>query len=162
MKKTILKILVFILFIACNPLKYASTLNDSAIKINIKGGDSVQAGDQILFSVENTYYDSILIFKPERLFIEKFEENSWRKLKIPECLCDVPCQPSAETMKLQPGEFLEITWDQNERWCGPRIGNQVRETIFEAAGAGQYRIIINFRYANGDESSFSQQFFIVN
>lgn len=160
MIKNVLSIFILTLIIACNPLKHTGNDNSSMVKIQIN--DVSKIGESILFEIENIASQPIIIFNPERLWIERLEGDKWKKLKIPECLCDAPCQASTETFELKSGNRIKQVWDQKESWCGPRTKGQIRETIFKAVDKGWYRITIRFKTITGEESSFYQEFQITD
>lgn len=162
MKKNIFKIIALIILIACNPSRHASNISPSPLKIHLNDKGSIKSGESVQIEVQNISADEILIYYPERLLIEKAEDNKWRKLKIPECLCDAPCQPSPDKLKLAQGESIKLIWDQKERWCGPKIKGQIRETLSKWVGAGEYRIVIKYKSSEGKESLFTRSFKILS
>ncbi len=158
MGKKIFKIVALIILIACNPSRHASKPISTEIKIHVN--DSIKLGDPVLFELENISSNPITVFNPERLRIEKLTDQKWQKLKILECLCDAPCQPSADFAKLESGRNIKLRWDQKEKWCGSRTNKQIRETIISPVEKGKYRIIVNYKKASGEETSSSKEFII--
>ncbi len=161
MIKNLLRIFILLLICACNPIKHASNNGSSIVKIQIY--ETYKMDEPILFEVENIYNQSILIYNPERLWIERFNGDKWQKLKIPECLCDAPCQASVDVFVLGQGNQIRQVWDQQESWCGSRIkGQQIRETIFKSVDKGRYRILIRFKPIDGEETLSIKEFQIID
>lgn len=161
MKKTALKIFLILFLFSCHSTKQVSSSDSAIIKIELSNDGHIKLGEPILIKIENTHFEPITVFYPKRLIIEKLVENKWKNLRILECPCDAPCQPSPDEMKLKPGMKIKLNWNQKETWCGTRKAGQIRETLSKYVDEGKYRIVINFKNAKGKESSFSQEFNIV-
>ncbi len=162
MRNVTFKIVFLMIFFACNPSRHASNISPSLLKIHLNSKGTIKSGESLQIEVENISADEILIYYPEKLLIEKAEENKWRKLRILECLCDIPCQPSPDKLKLAQGESIKLNWDQKETWCGPKVNGQIRKTLSKLVGAGEYRIVIKYKTSGGQESLFTRSFKILS
>lgn len=161
MIKTILKILLISFLFACHPVKKTAITIGFPVEIAINKDQAINVGESIEIVFENTHSNSIIVYYPKKLNIEKLEDANWRKLKILECPCDAPCQASAEKVMLKSGEQIKLSWNLKESWCGPRSSAQIRETIFRLVSEGRYRIIFNVKSLDGIESSICKEFNII-
>lgn len=155
MIKSLINILIVILLIACHPIKRTTEISSSYLNIVINDNKPIIAGKLISFIIKNKYSKGIVVYYPEKLFIEKLEDGDWRKIKILECPCDAPCLASIDKVELHPGGKIELSWDQMESWCGPKVDEHIRKSIYQRVEKGQYRVRINYKTeGEGDETIY--------
>ncbi|PKP35143.1 MAG: hypothetical protein CVU00_03580, partial [Bacteroidetes bacterium HGW-Bacteroidetes-17] len=90
--------------------------------------------------------------------IEKLESGNWRKLKILDCPCDAPCQASIDKFELHPGGKIELSWNQMESWCGPKVDEHIRKSIYKRVEKGQYRVRINYKTEGENDETIYKNF----
>ncbi|MBU1014188.1 MAG: hypothetical protein KKG99_14415 [Bacteroidetes bacterium] len=155
MIKSLVNILIIVLLIACYPTRQTTGISSSQLNIVINDNKPIIAGKPISIIVKNMYSKSIIIYYPEKLLIEKLEDGDWRKIKILQCPCDAPCQASIDIAELHPGGEIELVWDQMESWCGPKLDEHIRKSIYQRVEKGQYRVRINYKTeGEGDKTSY--------
>ena len=157
MKKILTIILV--LSAACSTKQQISKTEVSDNKSSIIE-ISVTEGESISFTIKNTTMESVYIYQPSRLNIEKFNNSSWENLRILPCPCDAPCNAPIEKEELAAGESFNLSWNKEESWCGTERVNNVRNTIKQTIGKGTYRIKINILTDNRKLNPIYQEFTI--
>ncbi|MFO8234016.1 MAG: hypothetical protein R6U04_01235 [Bacteroidales bacterium] len=111
--------------------------------ISIDVNDKYERGEQIDITVANaTENDTIYIYEPQQIRMEKLEGEKWRKVRIRYCPCGASCPQPPEKQLLMPGNEFFIQWDQIEEWCGEKNEKGVPETHTAEAEKGLYRITI--------------------
>ena len=155
MIKSLTNILIVVFLIACHPIRQTTGISSSRLNIVINDNKPIIAGKPISIVVKNTFSKSIIIYYPEKLLIEKLEDGNWRKIKILKCPCDAPCQASIDIVELHPDGEIELIWDQMEGWCGPKVDEHIRQSIYQRVENGQYRVRINYKTeGEGDETIY--------
>ena len=157
MKKIITIILV--LSVACSTKQQISKTQVSDKKPSIIE-ISVIEGESISFTIKNTTTESVYIYQPRRLHIEKFNNSSWENLRILPCPCDAPCNAPTEKEELTAGESFNLSWNKEESWCGKERINNVRNTVQQLVEKGTYRIVINIIIDNKKKLTIYQEFTI--
>ena len=157
MKKIL--IIILVLSAACSTKQQVSKSevsdnNPSIIEI------SLIEGENISFIIKNTTMESVYIYQPEKLHIEKFNNNSWEKLRILPCPCDAPCNAPTEKEELAAGESFNLSWNKEESWCGKERINNVRNTVRQSVEKGNYRIRINILTDNRKINPIYKEFTI--
>jgi len=131
-------ILVALYVYSCKSInKTASSENKQNIE-NLK--IEVEIGEQVNFRITNLSNEKIKLYQPFELKIEKFEDNSWKQLKILPCPCDAPCNASEESIEIIPKGSFNLTWNKKESWCGKQRIEGIRNTEYVQAENGKYRI----------------------
>ena len=157
MKKILTIILV--LSAACSTKQQISKTEVSDNKSSIIE-ISVTEGESISFTIKNTTMESVYIYQPSRLNIEKFNNSSCENFRILPCPCDAPCNAPIEKEELAAGESFNLSWNKEESWCGTERVNNVRNTIKQTIGKGTYRIKINILTDNRKLNPIYQEFTI--
>ena len=156
------KCLVFLILVFC--IACTSTQNTSQsekqknVSVIINDGKKIHQGEKIEFIVSNINKSSILIFNPEKLFIERKQNNLWKKLQILYCPCDAPCKAPKDKQFLSTNNTLNILWDQRESWCGPKTNEQIRESIYQFVDKGEYRFRIDYQIDEGKQIMYYKYF----
>ncbi len=150
---------IFILLISCKPKQeIAETISPvpecEFIEITIEHNDNIQ------FILKNTAEQPIFIYQLGRLNIEKYDQDTWKKLRILPCPCDAPCHAGREMEQLSAGETFILLWNREESWCGEKKEGNVRETIKQQVENGKYRIVVDFTADNETRKSFYKEFLI--
>jgi hypothetical protein len=141
MKNTsyLLTLILIFSFVSCKSSKDVASnqdLNSNKESLEI----IIKQDDNIVFQINNISSNSVTLYQPLRLQIEKLENDNWVRLKILPCPCDAPCQPPEEKIEILSGESFILTWDKKESWCGTeRVGN-IRNTVYKTAEKGIFRI----------------------
>ncbi|PKP34429.1 MAG: hypothetical protein CVU00_06825, partial [Bacteroidetes bacterium HGW-Bacteroidetes-17] len=73
MIKSLVNILLVALLIACHPIKRTTEISSSYLNIVINDNNPIITGNAISISIMNTYSKGIVVYYPEKLFIEKLE-----------------------------------------------------------------------------------------
>ncbi|OFX27640.1 MAG: hypothetical protein A2041_10315 [Bacteroidetes bacterium GWA2_31_9b] len=152
--KQILIFLVVIFFSSCKPSE-KNTLNQKPNDIET---EIVISDNQIHFQVKNISNDTIVLYNPQRLNIQRFVNNNWEKVRILNCPCGAPCAKPDEKLYLFKGQSHSISWDKQESWCGNKNENGIPKTIKSLSLSGNYRIIIIYQLNQADKQTFYKEF----
>lgn len=137
-----LLIFVFIVFNACSTSKtMIEQKNEEDHQSNIK--IEMSKDENFKFLIKNTSDQSVYLYQPTRLVIEKYTDQKWNSVKILDCPCDAPCQPPQEKYLLEKDSSYTLRWNKMLSWCGKRKEGMVRETITEPAKEGKYRLVVS-------------------
>ncbi|HCT30740.1 MAG TPA: hypothetical protein DIW31_08385 [Bacteroidales bacterium] len=167
--KTLLKGYLFIpliclqLLTGCKNTKSIASINQEPEKINaftIVGASEIKVGSVAYFEVINNTNSPITIYSPWLKRIEKFENNSWRKVKIISCPCGADCNAPPKTLTLNPSEKHKYDWNLKEGWCGKQLQNGIPETIENNSEIGLYRISIDYG-TEKDKKTIIKEFKII-
>jgi hypothetical protein len=126
--------------------------NLSLIKIIVIEDESIS------FVVTNSSTDSIYIYQPKQINIEKLIDNSWVKLRILYCPCGAPCAKPPEKIGIINGGEYTMTWDKNESWCGEKNEVGIPETIKERVSNGKYRLRVLYSNSNNQKEVLYKEF----
>lgn len=119
---------------------------------------SITQGDNLTFIIKNISEESVKIYQPEKLKIEKFIDGSWQKLRILPCPCGAPCARPPEFVDIPSGQSHYFSWNKNESWCGDKNESGIPETKRVIAEPGKYRIVILYSIENGNQEFFYKEF----
>ena len=158
MKNTLYLFVFFlILFSGCKSSQEISEQKDQQSGRDLL--DIVVDNNEIIsFQLINNSSRTIKIQMPEKLYIEKFNNGNWNKLRILPCPCDAPCARMEEQIEIPATEKHVLSWDKNESWCGSRNEKGIRETLIKKVESGRYRIRINFKNEGGKTSVLYKEF----
>jgi len=157
MKNLLIILMLFVVGCATKqqtPSTQISENKPSIIEISLIEGESIS------FTIKNTTTESVYIYQPQRLHIEKLNNGSWEKLRILLCPCDAPCNAPTEKEELTAGESFNLSWNKEESWCGKERINNVRNTVRRSVEKGNYRIRINILTDNRKTNPIYREFTI--
>ena len=155
MKKIIPVILLII--ISCKSKQEVVEVNDNTN--NTEFVDiSVEKNKNIQFTIKNISSEVISIFGLGKLNIEKYEDNSWKKLRILPCPCDAPCHAGNEMEQLLTGEIFIVVWNMEESWCGEKNELGIKKTVKQKVEEGIYRIRILYGTNNKSKNILYKEF----
>lgn len=155
MKKIL--IIILVLSAACSTKQQVSKTEVSDNKPSIIEISLIE-DEGISFTIKNITMESVYIYQPEKLHIEKFNNNSWEKLRILPCPCGAPCARPAEKFEIPIGEKYVLTWDKNESWCGEKNEVGIPITIRELAINGKYRLRVLYSLNNNQKEILYKEF----
>lgn len=119
---------------------------------------SLIENEGISFTIKNTTTESVYIYQPQKLHIEKFNNDSWERLKILPCPCGAPCAKPAEKFEIPIGEKYVLTWDKHESWCGDKNEMGIPETIKTKVLNGKYRLRILYGINSKQKETIYKEF----
>lgn len=129
----------FVIAISCST-KQGITNTDFIENKPSKLEISVEDGETITFSIKNISSESLYLFQPKKMNIEKFDNGTWERLRILHCPCGAPCAKPPEKVKILNQEKYVRTWDKYENWCGERNEYGIPTTLKAKASKGKYRL----------------------
>jgi hypothetical protein len=103
---------------------------------------SIEDGENISFTIKNNTLESLYIYQPRKLHIEKFNNGTWERLRILQCPCGAPCAKPPEKVQILNQEKYIRTWDKYESWCGEKNEYGIPETLKAKALKGKYRLSV--------------------
>jgi len=136
---------VFIFFVtSCASSKLTPDSGSSrAHPLVITADDSFEQRAPVRILVRNTSSeDTLQLYKPRNLVVEKKKANRWVRLRTLYCPCGASCPAPPEMRPLHPGMTYTYRWDQMEEWCGEMTPEGIPEMHRQFPGSGQYRIAI--------------------
>lgn len=151
MKKTFIILIFFQVFLGCKSTKHViekSPVEENDITFKILGPNEIKIGAVAYLEVINNTQSPITIYNPWQKRIEKFENNSWRRVKIISCPCGADCNAPPKTLVLNPKEKHSYDWNLKEGWCGKQQQNGIPETIENYSEEGLYRLVVE--YSSGE------------
>lgn len=119
---------------------------------------NITQGENLSFAIKNISDESVKIYQPEKLRIEKFIDSSWVKLRILPCPCGAPCARPPEFINIPSGQSHFYSWDKNESWCGDKNESGIPETKRMIAESGKYRIAILYSIEEGKQELLYKEF----
>jgi len=115
---------------------------DSSFNIEFKKELTFQ--DLFVFTISNNSVDTLTILNPAIAYIEKLENETWRRVRIIYCPCGANCIPPPKVKQLLKGQNHKYKWNLKESWCGEKQENGIPETIEKDFQEGIYRIKIEY------------------
>ena len=155
MKKII--IIILVLSVACSTKQQISKTEVSDNKSSIIEISLIE-GESISFTIKNTTTESVYIYQPQRLHIEKFNNNSWEKLRILPCPCGAPCAKPIEKIEISKDDNYILSWDKHESWCGDKNEAGIPNTIRELAIKGKYRLRVLYSHNKNQKEILYKEF----
>ncbi len=152
-----LLIILTLLVVGCATKQQTSSIQISENKPSIIEISLIE-DEGISFTIKNTTTESVYIYRPQRLHIEKFNNGSWEKLRILPCPCGAPCAKPAEKFEIPIGEKYVLTWDKHESWCGDKNEAGIPNTSRELAIKGKYRLRVLYSYNNNQKEILYKEF----
>ena len=142
----ILPILLLLLFSGCSATHQAGvssqTPND---KLKIESRNTYQKGQVVEIQVHNiSERDTLTLYQPRNLKIQKKQENQWRRVRTLYCPCGASCPAPPERVSVLPGSTYTYRWDQKEEWCGEMNQQGIPEMHTQFPGPGRYRIVVQY------------------
>jgi hypothetical protein len=111
--------------------------------LEIKAKESYQQNAPVHIVVRNTSsQDTIQLYKPRNLVIEKKENDQWVHIRTLYCPCGASCPAPPQKQPLYPGRDYTYRWDQMEEWCGEMTAEGIPEMNRQFPGYGAYRMAI--------------------
>lgn len=154
-----------LLLFGCQSQKRVVLPNQSlsnAKTLEIKGNVEIKEGSTATFELTNSGLSPITIFAPWQKRIEKFENNSWRAVRIISCPCGASCSSPPKTMILQPAEKHVIDWNLMEGWCDRKQENGISKTIENISSEGLYRVSVDYSIDGIERLTITKEFRIIN
>ncbi len=154
-----LAIILALLLTGCVSGKQQSTLNkNEADVINIVVTSS--ENNRISFQINNNSDSIISIHNPKNLHIERFESDSWRKVRILMAPCGAPIARPDENIQIPGFKNYTIYWDGKESWCGERTKEGIKETVKKNAKEGKYRLRVLYGINKKKKEIFYKEFIL--
>jgi len=122
----------------------------------------VKAGSTANFSFVNNTDNKIIVYGPAFKNIEKFENGTWRKVRINYCPCGADCIPPPKTKTLMPGEKHEYSWNLNETWCEQKSKKDNPVAVSDVSTPGLYRTTIYYSVDTLEQKELVREFNLVN
>lgn len=119
---------------------------------------SIEDGETISFAIKNIALESLYLYQPRRLHIEKFNNGTWERLRILQCPCGAPCAKPPEKVQISNQEKYIRTWDKNESWCGEKNKYGIPETLKAKALNGRYRLRILYGIDSKQRETLYKEF----
>jgi hypothetical protein len=147
--------LLIVFFVSCKSNEKSTSIKSEPdiIKTNI-----VISENQIQFQIQNISNDTLTIYSPQQITIQRFVNNDWEKVRILNCPCGAPCAKPAEIKELFSGQIHTYSWDKQESWCGKKNEYGIPETIKEFSKSGKYRIMIMYQIKQSEKQIVYQEF----
>lgn len=141
-----LLILFLLLLSGCSATREAGVAtNTSYHKLKIEARDEYSKGQVVELRVHNTSEnDTLILYKPRNLKVQKKQENQWRGVRTLYCPCGASCPAPPERVAVLPGSAYTYRWDQKEQWCGEMNQQGLPKMHSQFPGLGQYRIAIRY------------------
>jgi hypothetical protein len=155
MKKIFIFLILFQVFIGCKGTKNVIDKgqfaeNDNTFKLT--GPNEIKIGAVAYFELINNTQSPITIYSPWQKRIEKFENNTWQRVKIIACPCGADCNAPPKKLVLNPKEKHNYDWNLREGWCGKQQQNGIPETIENNSAEGLYRLIVDYSTGENKQS----------
>jgi len=152
--KNISIIFLFVLFAGCKTHEKSTTVkSDTDIKTIV-----VNSENQIHFQIQNISNDTIKIYSPQQITIQRFVNNNWENVRILNCPCGAPCAKPDEKKELYIGQMHTYLWDKYQSWCGKKNEYGIPETIKEYSETGKYRIMIIYQIKQSEKQIVYKEF----
>lgn len=150
---------IVLVLLSCNTQKFNAVSNDLEANstIIVDFNEDVKLTDTFILNIKNNSDDNLTIVSPAVAIIEKFEENTWRRVRILYCPCGANCIPPPKEKHLKKGQNHEYKWNLKESWCGEKQENGIPETIEKEPQTGLYRIRVNYVF-KGESKKIEKQF----
>ena len=152
-----LLIILTLLVVGCATKQQTSSTQISENKPSIIEINLIE-GESILFTIKNTTTESVYIYQPQKLHIEKFNNGSWERLKILPCPCGAPCAKPPESVEILSLKDYTWSWDRNESWCGDKNEMGIPETIKTKVLNGKYRLRILYGINSKQKETIYKEF----
>lgn len=155
MKNAIL--VLTILIAGCTSKKQVSdtqttSKNSSIIEVNIIEDKNIS------FEVDNNSMETMYIYQPKKIYLERFDNGSWVHLRILSCPCGAPCARPPEKVEIQKDGKYTWKWDRYESWCGEKNEAGIPETIRKAANKGKFRLRVLYRISDNQKEVLYKEF----
>lgn len=162
MKHKFLPILAICIFIISCKSKQETISIDLKGPVEISMPKNIKLNSNLNATIVVNEEAGIFLFDPMLTRIEKFENNTWNKLRILHCPCGANCEPPPRFKKLSKGEIWEVKWNLKESWCKKNTKNAIPETIEKKAAIGKYRVVIYYGYNQTERIKYTKEFQIIN
>jgi hypothetical protein len=119
---------------------------------------SIEDGETISITIKNTTLESLYLYQPRKLHIEKFNNGTWERLRILQCPCGAPCAKQPEKVQILNQKTYVRTWDKYESWCGEKNEYGIPETLKEKAENGRYRLRVLYGIDSKQKETIYKEF----
>ncbi|NOQ24685.1 MAG: hypothetical protein GQ564_04915 [Bacteroidales bacterium] len=155
MKKILL--IFFVITISCSAKQEITNTEFNENKQS-KLEVSIEYGETITFTIKNTAPESLYLYQPRKLHIEKFNKGTWDRLRILQCPCGAPCAKPPEKVQILNQEIYVRTWDKYEKWCGEKNKYGIPETLNAKALKGKYRLRVLYGIDSKQKETIYMEF----
>ena len=132
---------MLIFFVACAAPKESRKEDASdPSRVVFEGQKHFRKGESIEIMADNPTGDTLYLYKPKNLVIQKQEPDGWQKIRTLYCPCGASCPAPPDVIPLPPGNQYTYIWDQMEAWCGDMTREGIRKMHRSFPGYGKYRI----------------------
>lgn len=163
-KRTLILFCCLLPVAGCHSQKEVVVAKQIATKSNtleLKGNSEIKQGSTVNFELINNSAVPITVFGPWQKRIEKFEDGSWRRVKIISCPCGADCNAPPRTLILNPTEKHSYDWNLREGWCGKVQGNGIPQTIENISAIGLYRLSVDYSLDGTSRLTLTKEFNII-
>ncbi len=154
-----------LLFVGCNnqiKVAVSNPIQEKSNTLEFIGVSEIKQGSTVNFELVNNSLTPITIFGPWQKIIEKFENQSWRRVKYIACPCGAACNAPPRTLVLNPTEKHNYDWNLMEGWCGKIKANGAPESIENLSSEGLYRITVDYSIDGTNRLTITKEFKIIN
>lgn len=139
-------ILLIVLSAGCSGSKKTRSVSSQKQGgFQIESQDVYQKDETVKVRVYNpSKHDTLSLFKPRNLVVQKKQEGKWRQVRTLYCPCGASCPAPPEKVLVPPGTGYTYRWSQKEEWCGEMTNRGVPEMHSQFAGYGRYRMVIRY------------------
>jgi hypothetical protein len=145
MKPIHLAFFLFTLFVAscASSRQTVDSEQSKDYPLEIIAEETFEQKTPVRITVRNTSsHDTVQLYKPRNLVVEKKEENGWAHIRTLYCPCGASCPAPPQKLPLYPGRDYTYRWDQMEEWCGEMTPEGIPRMNREFPGYGVYRMAI--------------------
>jgi len=155
-----------LLIVGCHSPKKVVVANQEtpipkSTTLDLNGSSEVKQGTVAYFEFVNNSTAPITVFGPWQKRIEKFENESWRRVKIIACPCGADCNAPPRTLILKPTEKHPYDWNLMEGWCGKVKDNGIPQTIESISVEGLYRLSVDYSFDGTNRLTITKEFKII-
>lgn len=153
MKYISLAVLI-VLFVGCKSSeKIPTSQTSTGIETEV-----IISENQVLFQIKNISNDTINIYSPQQINIQRLVNNEWEKVRVLNCPCGAPCAKPIEKKELYIGQVHGYVWNKQESWCGKKNEYGIPETIKISPKTGKYRITIIYQIKQSEKQIIYKEF----
>lgn len=162
-KRAIVFFCSLLLISGCHSLKKVVTnqVTPKSATLNLNGSSEFKQGTVAYFEFVNNSTAPITVFGPWQKRIEKFENESWKRVKIIACPCGADCNAPPRTLILKPTEKHPYDWNLMEGWCGKVMDNGIPQTIESISAEGLYRLSVDYSIDGTNRLTITKEFKII-
>lgn len=130
--------------------------------ISINMPNMLNVNQNLNIEISTTMEDGIILYDPMLIRIERFENDTWKSLRILHCPCGANCSAPPREQLIKKGETWSMSWNLIESWCENVKGQDIPNTIELKATPGKYRSTFNYSINTQDKIKLSKEFQLTN